>query len=72
MNMEKKSKFAERLKELRTERGMSQMDLSLATRISQSAIAKWELDKTEPTASALITLSKFFEESVDFLLGLTD
>ena len=70
--MNKKSKFAERLKELRKERGMSQMDLALATRISQSAIAKWELDKTEPTASALITLSKYFGESVDFLLGLTD
>ena len=70
--MEKKSRFAERLKELRKERGLSQMDLALATRISQSAIAKWELDKTEPTASALITLSYFFGESVDFLLGLID
>ena len=48
------------------------MDLSLATRISQSAIAKWELGKTEPTASALITLSEYFEETTDFLLGLTD
>ena len=51
---------------------MSQMDLALATRISQSAIAKWELSKTEPTASALIILSEFFGESTDFLLGLTD
>lgn len=70
--MKGKLRFAERLKELRTERGMSQMDLSLATRISQSAIAKWELGKTEPTASALITLSEYFEETTDFLLGLTD
>ena len=51
---------------------MSQMDLSLATRISQSAIAKWELGKTEPTASALISLAEFFGETTDFLLGLTD
>ena len=70
--MRGKNKFAERLKELRTERGMSQMDLSLATRISQSAIAKWELGKTEPTASALISLAEFFGETTDFLLGLTD
>ena len=70
--MEKKNKFAERLKDLRKEKGLSQMDLALATRISQSAIAKWELNKTEPTASALITLSQFFGESTDFLLGLTD
>lgn len=48
------------------------MELAQLTKISQSAIAKWELDKTEPTASALIKLSKFFGESVDYLLGLTD
>ncbi len=65
-------KFAERLKELRAEKKISQMDLSKATNISQSAIAKWEKEKTEPTASALITLSRYFNESVDFLLGLTD
>ena len=64
--------FSERLKELRQEYGLSQMDLSQKTGLSQSAIAKWELNKTEPTASALITLSKFFNESVDFLLGLID
>lgn len=62
--------FGKILKDLRKERNLSQMDLALNTGISQSAIAKWELDKTEPTASALITLSKFFNESVDFLLGL--
>lgn len=48
------------------------MDLSMATGLSQSAIAKWELGKTEPTATALITLSRYFEESIDYLLGLID
>lgn len=65
-------KFGERLKELRKEYKLSQMELADYTGISQSAIAKWELNKTEPTASALITLSKFFNESVDYLLGLVD
>ena len=65
-------KFAVRLKELRAERGISQMTLSKATGISQSAIAKWELGKTEPTASALITLSEYFGEPIDFLLGITE
>jgi transcriptional regulator with XRE-family HTH domain len=65
-------KFAERLKELRKERNMSQMDLSFATNISQSAIAKWELEKTEPTASYIIALAEFFGETTDFLLGLSD
>ena len=48
------------------------MELSQKTGISQSAIAKWELGKTEPTASAIITLAKFFGESSDYLLGLVD
>ena len=65
-------KFSERIKELRLQKQMSQMDLANATGISQSAIAKWELGKTEPTASAIITLSRFFEETADYLLGLTE
>ena len=64
--------FGERLKELRTEKKLSQMELSVAPGISQSAIAKWELGKTDPTAYALITLSNYFNESVDYLLGLTE
>ncbi len=64
--------FGTRLKELRQLKNISQMQLSIMTGISQSAIAKWELNKTEPTASALITLSKFFDESVDYLLGIED
>lgn len=65
-------KFRERIKELRKQRNMSQMDLAVATGISQSAIAKWELGKTEPTATAIITLSRFFGETTDYLLGETD
>ena len=64
--------FQERLKELRLANNMSQMDLAKATGISQSAIAKWELGKTEPTASAIITLALFFNESTDYLLGLME
>ena len=64
--------FQERIKELRKINNLSQMDLSRATGISQSAIAKWELGKTEPTASAIITLANFFNETTDYLLGLTE
>jgi transcriptional regulator with XRE-family HTH domain len=64
--------FGERLKELRQLKHLSQMDLSKVTGISQSAIAKWELNKTEPTASAIVILAKFFNETSDYLLGLKD
>ena len=64
--------FGERLKELRNNAGISQMELAKATGISQSAIAKWELNKTEPTASAIIALAKYFKESTDYLLGMEE
>ncbi|MBQ4099091.1 MAG: helix-turn-helix transcriptional regulator [Clostridia bacterium] len=64
--------FKDRLKELRLQLNLSQMELSKATGISQSAIAKWELGKTEPSASAIIILANFFGESADYLLGLID
>ncbi|MDE5721975.1 MAG: helix-turn-helix domain-containing protein [Clostridia bacterium] len=65
-------KFSERLKELRSEKGISQMELSKLTGISQSSIGRWELGRSEPTASSLIKLAEFFGESVEYLLGITD
>ncbi len=62
--------FKDRLKELRSTKNLSQMQLAKLTNISQSAIAKWELGKTEPTASAIITLAHFFNETTDYILGL--
>ena len=64
--------FKDRLKELRTDRGISQMQLAKELNLSQSAVAKWELGKTEPTASAIIAVAKYFNETTDFILGVTD
>lgn len=64
--------FKDVLKDLRTSHNLSQMQLSKETGLSQSAIAKWELGKTEPTASAIITLARFFNETADYLLGLEE
>ena len=65
-------RFGERLKELRIARGLSQMQLAKVLNISQSAIAKWELNKTEPTASAIILLAEYFGETTDYLLGVSN
>ncbi len=64
--------FKDIIKELRESQEMSQYELARALQVSQSAVAKWELGKTEPTASALISLSKFFNVSTDYLLELED
>ncbi len=65
-------RLKERLKELRTEKRIGQIQLAKETGLSKSAIARWELGISEPTASALVALAKYFNVSVDFLLGLTD
>lgn len=57
---------------MRKENNISQMNLAKATGISQSSIARWELNQTEPTVSEIIVLAKFFGESADYLLGLID
>ena len=64
--------FKDIIKDLRESQELSQYELAKALQVSQSAIAKWELGKTEPTASALISRSKFFKVSTDYLLELED
>lgn len=63
-------KFANLLIELRKEAQLSQKDLAEKIGISQSAIAKLELERNEATASTLLKLSKFFNVSIDYLLGV--
>lgn len=60
--------LSKNLKELRIESGLSQAQLAEKTGLSQSAIARWELGKTEPTASAIELLADFFNISTEILL----
>ena len=62
----------ERLKELRMEKGLSQLQLAKATGFSQSAIAYWETGQRIPNAKAIIILARFFDVSTDYLLGEKD
>lgn len=64
--------ISEILLELRTEQGISQRQLSEATGVSQSTIAKIELNRNEATASTVRKLAKYFHVSSDYLLGLED
>lgn len=65
-------KFADRLKELRIEKGLSQMQLAFETKLSKSAISFWEAGKRIPNAQAIVTLAKFFNVTCDYLLGECD
>ena len=61
--------FIERLKELRIEKGLTQVQLSKATGLSQSGIALWEAGQRVPGADVIIILARFFGVSTDYLLG---
>ena len=57
------------LKELRTEKGISQQELAKQIGVSQKAIDYWERSVNEPKASYIVKLADFFEISADYLLG---
>ena len=67
-----KSKFAERLKELRTEKNLSCMQLGKAIGVSDTSIVRWENKQADVKGDSLILLSKFFGVSTDYLLGVSD
>lgn len=62
-------KFGEILKELRSERGISQATLAKQIGVSQKAIDYWERGINEPKASYIVSLAEFFGVTCDFLLG---
>ena len=65
-------KFAERLKELRSEKSLSIQALSKATDIGVASICRWENGQADIKSDQLITLSRFFDVTADYLLGLED
>ena len=62
--------FAERLKELREENGLSQRTLAKVLGVSQAAIARWENQLQTPNIDIAIIVAKYFKVSTDYLLGL--
>ena len=65
-------KFAERLKELRLERGLSIAALGQRIGVGAASVCRWEKGGCDVKGDSLISLAKFFEVSADYLLGLED
>lgn len=64
--------FSERLRKLREEKKISQLELAKFLNISQQALSKWEQNISQPDNNVLIILSNYFDVSVDYLLGKSD
>lgn len=57
------------LRELRLKAGLSQEALGDRILLSQQTINKYENDKSEPDIDTLIKLARFFNVTVDYLIG---
>lgn len=61
-----------RIKELRTERGITQADLAKILKISDRAVGYYENGDREPDYSTLLKIADYFDVSIDYLLGASD
>ncbi len=61
--------FAETLKNLRTERGLSQIQLGEQMFVNQSTVARWENGSRLPDASMITRLSRVLDVDISTLLS---
>jgi len=64
--------FAERLRELRTEKRMSMKQLAKELNTTDAAISNWENNINEPKITYLKVVAIYFGVTTDYLLGLED
>lgn len=64
--------FGEILKDLRAEKGVTQVDVAKACNLSPQCICNLEQGTRNPTGSTIAVLATFFGCSADYLLGLVD
>jgi putative transcriptional regulator len=61
--------FSERLKQLRKDAGLTQVDVAEKLGISQPAYASWERGIKKPTQENLVKIAQILNVSVDYLVG---
>ena len=64
--------FGEKLKALRTERGLTQEQLAARLYVSRTAVSKWETGGGSPNLDSLQAVARLFDASVDDLLSTDD
>lgn len=67
--MQDSDDFPSRLRQLRAAKGVSQVEMSRQTELSQTSISDWENGLTEPKLSNLRQLAEFFGCTIDYLVG---
>lgn len=60
------------LKELRKKKGITQLKLAMDLNMNQNCISRYETEEHEADYKTLITLTDYFDVSVDYLFERTD
>jgi len=60
------------LRQLRYKNNLTQEELARVIGLKPTAISNYESERNEPSLEKLIALSKFFDVSCDYLLGVSD
>ena len=61
-----------RLRDLREDKDMNQTQLAKMLGMSQTGYSKYETGENDVPTTILIKLAKFYNTSIDYLLGETD
>lgn len=64
--------FSERLRSLRTAKGLSQLEFAKQVKLSKSAVNMYERGEREPSFDVLEVIADYFNVDLDYLLGKTD
>lgn len=64
--------FGDKLKFLREKNNLSREDLAIALNITYSALSKYETNNRFPDKDTLLKIAKYFDVSIDYLLGRSD
>ena len=61
-----------RIKELRKEFGLSQVELAMRLEVTKQTISNWENENIQPSIDMLVSLANVFNVTTDYMLGLDD
>ncbi len=64
--------FAERIRELRLERGLTQEEVGEIIGVKRYSVYSYEKGRACPEMKGLVALADYFEVSIDYLAGRTD
>ena len=62
--------LGQRIYEIRTAMGWSQVDLAKRLGVAKQTVSNWENENIQPSIEMLVRLARLFNVTTDYLLGL--